>query len=98
MRFSVLTDVGEVFVKDNATEHLQELLLKAGSAGATKLAAALAIDEVKALVEQEAAEGLESIAGKRIYTRLGGYAVQLTIERQPGEAVAYAITHLLFMN
>jgi hypothetical protein len=77
---------------------LQELLLKAGSAGATKLAAALAIDEVKALVEQEAAQGLESIVGKKIVTQLGGYTVELVIQRQPGEAVAYAITHLFFFN
>jgi hypothetical protein len=50
VRFIVLTEAGEVFVKDNATKHRAEL--HAGSAGATKLADAMAIDEVKALVEQ----------------------------------------------
>jgi hypothetical protein len=72
--------------------------LKGGTAGATKMAAALAIDSVKALVEQVGAEGLDSIVGQRITTQLGGYTVQITIESQPGQAVAYAITHLLFMN
>jgi RHS repeat-associated protein len=96
--FSVVTNVGEVFVKQNATEHLEELLLKGGTAGATKMAAALAIDSVKELVEQVGAEGLDSIAGQRITTQLGGYTVQITIERQTGQSVAYAITHLLFMN
>ena len=95
--FSLSTGVGEVFVKQNATKHLEELLVRAGSAGATKLAAALAIDEVKTLVEQVAAEGLENIAGQRITTQLGSYTVQITIEKQAGQTVEYAITHLLFL-
>jgi len=45
--FSVLTNVGEVFIKQNATEHLEELLLRSGGAGASKLAASLAIEETK---------------------------------------------------
>lgn len=96
--FSLVTDVGEVFVKQNATEHLQELLLKSSTAGATQFAAAIAIDSVKAIVEQVGAEGLDSVAGKLITTQFGGYTIEIVIERQPGQAVEYAITHLLFMN
>ena len=94
----MVTDVGEIFVKDNATKHLVEkFFARVGSAGATKLAAALAINEIKTIVEQVAAEGFENIAGQRITTQIGSYTVQITIERQPGQAVAYAITHLVFM-
>jgi hypothetical protein len=96
--FSLSTEAGEVFVKQNATKHLEEMLLKAGSAGATKLAASLAIEEVKAIVEDVAAQGLDTVAGKLITTQAGGYTVEIVIEAQPGQVVKYAITHLLFMN
>jgi len=96
--FSLSTGAGEVFVKQNATKHLEELLLKEGTAGATKLAAALAVDEVKAVVEDVAAQGLDAVAGKLITTKVGSYTVEIVIEAQPDQVVKYAITHLLFMN
>jgi RHS repeat-associated protein len=95
--FSLSTEAGEIFVKQNATKHLEELLLKAGSAGATRLAAALAVEEVKAAVEAVAAEGFDAVAGKLVTTQVGSYTVEIVIEAQPGQAVQYAITHLLFM-
>jgi hypothetical protein len=65
--------LGEIFIKENATEHLAEMLAsKAGAAGATKLAAALAIDEAKTAIETVAAEGFEAVAGKTAYDASGG--------------------------
>jgi len=97
--FSISTDVGEVFVKENATEHLAELLASEGTAaGQTQLGAALAISEVKQLIETVAVEGLDQIAGKLITTRVGEYTVEIVIQAQPSQAVEYAITHLLFLK
>ena len=96
--FSIVTNAGEVFIKQNATEHLEELLARAGTAGATKLAAALAIDEAKTAIESAAAEGFEAVAGKLITTQIGDYTVQIVIEAQPGQAVPWAVTHLLFLK
>src|ERR1035438_3980610 len=92
--FSVTTSVGEVFIKQNATEHLQELLLQAGSAGVTKLAAALAIDEARAAIELAAVDGLESIVGKKVIEKSGEYTIEIVIQSQPGQLVKYAVTHL----
>jgi hypothetical protein len=97
--FSVSTNVGEVFIKQNATEHLAELLAReATAAGATKLGAAVAIAEVKQLIETVAVEGLDQVVGKLITTRVGQYTVEIVIQTQPMEAVGYAVTHLLFLK
>jgi RHS repeat-associated protein len=97
--FSILTDAGEVFIKQNGTKHLAELLSVAGDAGATKLAASLAIEETKAIIEAAASQGLDQIAGKGAVTlTVGGHTVEIAIERQVGQAVQFAVTHLLFRN
>ena len=97
--FSLLTEAGEVFIKQNATEHLAEMLAAAGEAGATKLAASLAVEEAKAVIESVALEGFEQIAGKGIVTTTAGsYTVEIAVERQVGQAVEFAVTHLFFRH
>ena len=96
--FALSTEAGEVFIKANATKHLEEMLLKAGSAGATEMAAALAVEEVQAAINGVAASGFDAIAGKLVTTQVGSYTVEIVIEAQPGQAIQYAVTHLLFLN
>lgn len=98
VRFSIATESGEIFFKDAATKHLEQLLTRkaVGTAGATKLAAALAIDEAKTAIETVAAQGFESIAGKLVTTQVGDFTVEIIVNAQPGEAVPWAVTHLLF--
>jgi len=46
-----------------------------------------------------ATQGLDQLAGKGIVTiTVGGYTVEIAIERQLGQAVQFAVTHLLFKN
>jgi RHS repeat-associated protein len=100
VRFSLATEAGEVFFKEAATKHLAQLLGTAGAAGATKLAAALAIEEAKAAVEAAAAEGFEAVAGKLLTVQVGDYTVEIIINAQTGagQTVKWAVTHLLFIK
>ena len=98
--FSINTNVGEIWITQNATEHLQELLSGAENIGSTKLAAALVIAEAKTAIENVAGQGFDAVAGQKLTTQVGDYVVEIVIEPQPSwkGPVPWAVTHLLFRH